>query len=90
MHDERSKIMNMRIFSCGESAVRLAQQVGKSRMSHDASLGLVEGVTVRSKVASDGNKSLGSMRSLTCIPVKTNLPHWLDAATPTGVLKVRK
>ena len=28
MHDDRSKIMNIRIFSCGDSAVRWAQQAG--------------------------------------------------------------
>ena len=73
IQEERSKIMNSRAFSCGESAVLVAQQPGKEVPE------LVAG--------SPGNPT--EAESLTCRPVYTKRPHWLSAGVPTGVLKLK-
>jgi hypothetical protein len=73
IQEERSKIMNSSAFSCGESAVLAAQHAGKALPE------LVAG--------SPGNPV--EAESLTCKPVYTKRPHWLSAAVPTGVLKLK-
>jgi hypothetical protein len=79
MQDERSKIMNSSAFSCGDKAVRAAQQPGKA-------VRVTGGVAV---VATGSPGNPVDAESLTCNPVYTKRPHWLPAAVPIGVLKLK-